>query len=435
MSLAIRRRPRSLRGTPDAVFRVLRGLCVFLVLWPLPLSCWAAAPSVSLDEAVRRAVERAPAIDARHAQTTAAQEEARRAAALPDPQLTVGLQDLPVTGGGAFDPGTSDFTMKKIGVMQEFPARAKRDARQTLADRTVDQSTALTTAEALMVKRSAAEAWIAVWSAQHEVEALQALRDESTLAERTARARLSGGTGSAVDVLAAQAGTLDLDNRLDAAQGQLESARAMLSRWIGDIANAAEDTAPAFSTLSVSDAALLQSLDRQGPLLAWQTREQIASAQVTLAQAEKHPDWSIGVSYGQRDHFSDLVSVEFSIDLPLFPGDRQDRGVAARQADYEATLDAHEDARRAQRQQVQADLAQWNSMKSQVARDEEQLLPLARDRSRVALAAYRGGGALQPWLDARRAEIEEEVTHARMSGDLGRAWAALAYLLPEERTP
>ena len=434
MSFAIRWWPRGLRGTPDAVVRVLPGLCLSLLVWS-PWSCWAAEPSISLDDAVRCAVERAPAIDARRAQATAALEEARRADALPDPKLTVGIQDLAVTGNGAFNPGTSDFTMKKIGLMQEFPARAKRDARQVLADRTVDQSTALTTAEALTVKRSAAEAWIAVWSAQHEVEALQALRDESTLAERTAKARLSGGAGSAVEVMAAQAATLDLDNRLDAAQGQLASARTMLARWIGDSADAAEDTTPAFTTLPLSDAALLQSLDRQGPLLGWQAREQIASAQLTLAQAEKHPDWSIGASYGQRDHFSDLLSVEFSIDLPLFPGNRQDRGVSARRADYEATVDAHEDARRAQRQQVQSDLAQWNSVKRQVVRDEEQLLPLARDRSRVALAAYRGGGALQPWLDARRAEIEEEVTHARMSGDLGRAWAALAYLLPEESAP
>jgi outer membrane protein TolC len=395
----------------------------------------AAEPSISFDEAVRRAVERAPALDMRRAQTVSAQEEARRAAALPDPKLSVGIQDLPVTGGGAFNPDTSDFTMKKIGVMQEFPSRAKRDARQALADRTIDQASAMTLSDELVVKRSAAEAWIAMWSAQHEVDALQALREQSLLAERAARARLSGGSGNAVDVLAAKAATLDLDNRLEASHAQLASARAMLLRWLGEEVAAVASAPPDFTSLPIGEAALLRSIDHQGALLPWRAHEQVASAQVDLARAEKHPDWSVGVSYGQRDHFSDLVSVEFSIDLPLFPGARQDRGIAARQADYEATLDAHEDARRVQRQQLQSDLAQWAGLKRQVARDEEQLLPLARDRSRIALAAYRGGGALQPWLDARRAEIDEEISHARMSGDLGRAWAALAYLLPEEHTP
>jgi outer membrane protein TolC len=129
-----------------------------------------------------------------------------------------------------------------------------------------------------------------------------------------------------------------------------------------------------------------------------------------------------------------MLSLEFAISLPLFAVERQNRSIAARHADYEATLDAHEDARRAQLERVQNDLAQWAALKRQVERDDTLLLPLARDRSNTALAAYRGGGPLQPWLDARRDEIQTLVDHARRLGDLGRAWAALVYLLPEERT-
>ena len=435
MSLFSCERPRVLRGLSGSTGRALSRLCLLSLLWSLALPGFAAQSAISLDDAVRLAVERAPALDARHAQTLAAQEEAHRAAALPDPKLSLGIQDLPVTGAEAFDPSVDNFTMKKIGVMQEFPARAKRDARQALADRTIDQATALTAAEELSVKRAAAEAWVSLWAAEHEVDALQALREQSALAVRIAKARLSGGAGSAVDVLATQAAVLGLDNRLEAARAQVESARAMLGRWLGGTAGMAASTSPDFGKLLISEDALLQSLDRLGPLLPWQSRERMASAQVDLARAEKRPDWSVAVSYGQRNRYSDLLSVEFSIDLPLFPGNRQDRGVAARQADYEATLDAHEDAKRAQLQQLQTDLAQWNGLKRQFARDEEQLLPLARDRSSIALAAYRGGGTLQPWLDARRDEIETHITHARMSGELGRAWAALAYLLPSETQP
>ena len=425
-------RLRVLRGHPSPGGRVLFRRCLPLLLWFVALPGVAAIPAVSFDEAIRLALLRAPALDARRAQTVAAQQEARRAVALPDPKLSLGLQDLPVTGADAFNPSVDNFTMHTIGVMQEFPARAKRDARQALADRTIDQATALTAAEELSVKHAAADAWVSLWSAQHEVEALQSLREESSLAIRIARARLSGGSGTAVDVLASQAAAIELDNRLEAAHTQVESARAMLGRWLGGNAEAAADTPPDFTTLPISEAVLLQSLDRQGSLLPWHARERIASAQVDLARAEKHPDWSVGVSYGQRNRYSDLLSVEFSIDLPLFPGNRQDRGIAARKAEYQATLDQHEDARRAQLQQLQTDLAQWSGLKHQVARDQDKLLPLARDRSRIALAGYRGGGDLQPWLNARRDEIEARISHARMSGELGRAWAALAYLLPEE---
>ena len=391
-------------------------------------------PAISFDEALRLAVQQAPSLAARRAQTLAAQEEAARAAALPDPQLTFGLQDLPIDTQDAFDPGVDSFTMKTIGVMQTVPARAKRQARQTVADRMIDQASALTASEALAVKHATAEAWVSLWAAEHAVEALQALRKQATLALAMTKARQRGGAGSAVDVLAAQAAVLELENRLEMAGAQVESARAMLSRWLGETTVATADPPPDFTRLPIDEAVLLQSLDQQGPLLPWQAREQLASAQVDLARADKHPDWSVGVSYGQRDRFSDLLTVEFSIDLPLFPSHRQDRGIAARQAEYEATIDEHEDARRAQLQQLQSNLAQWAGFKRQVVRDEESLLPLARDRSRIALAAYRGGGELQPWLDARANEIETTITHAQMSGDLGRAWAALAFLLSEENS-
>ena len=58
------------------------------------------------------------------------------------------------------------------------------------------------------------------------------------------------------------------------------------------------------------------------------------------------------------------------------------------------------------------------------------MLPLANDRVALALAAYRGGGEIQPVLDARRDEIAHHTDFARMQSEYGRAWAALAYLLP-----
>ena len=132
---------------------------------------------------------------------------------------------------------------------------------------------------------------------------------------------------------------------------------------------------------------------------------------------------------------SDMLMVEFAIDLPLFPRNRQDRGVAARRAELDAVTAEREDARRVQTEAVRRALADWQGLQRQVTRKETESLPLARDRAKIALAAYAGGGDLQPWLEARRDEIELHIEHARHLGELGRAWAALAYLLPAETTP
>ncbi|MBA8681022.1 MULTISPECIES: TolC family protein [Stenotrophomonas] len=405
---------------------------------------WSATASITFDDAVRLAAERAPMLQARQSQIAASQEEAVRAAALPDPRLTLGVANLPVTGADAFDASADFMTMKQIGVMQDFPAHAKRQARQAVADRTVEQAQALSVAERLAVRQAVARAWIAQWAAQREVTALQALREPTGIAVRSAKARLAGGTGSAVDAMATQNAALEVENRIDDAEASLEAARASLARWLGEepMALRIEGAPPELMTLPVAPATLVASVDRQGPLLPWHSRETIAEAQVDAAIAEKRPDWSLGVTYGQRERTpeglprSDMLMVEFAIDLPLFPRNRQDRGVAARRAELDTVAAEREDARRAQAERVRMTLAEWEGLKRQVARKETESLPLARDRAKTALAAYAAGADLQPWLEARRDEIELHVMHARHLGELGRAWAALAYLLPEEeRSP
>jgi hypothetical protein len=80
-------------------------------------------------------------------------------------------------------------------------------------------------------------------------------------------------------------------------------------------------------------------------------------------------------------------------------------------------------------------LASWQGWGRQLERYRQTLLPLARDRARTALAGYRGGGSLQPWLDARRAEIELRLNYVDALAEHARLWASLAYLLPSEVTP
>lgn len=398
----------------------------------------SAPVALPFEDAVRLAVERAPMLDARRLQSVAAQEQAARASALPDPQLTVGIDNLTLTGRDAFDFRADEMTMKRIGLMQAFPARAKLRARQDLADRFIEQAEALSIAEQLAVRKAAAEAWIALWATEREVEALKSLREQSKLAIRLSKAQLANGVGTVVDTLATQAAALDLDNRIDEAEAAVEAARSTLARWLGmDPAELATSGGPPdLMALPVNEAALLASVDQQGPLLPWRSTEAIAEAEVALASAEKRPDWSIGASYGQRDRTStgmprsDMLTVEFAIGLPLFSTHRQDRGVAAKRAELNAVAASHEDARRAQVDAVRRALAEWSGLKRQIARKEKEMLPLAHDRSRTAIASYGGGGPLQPWLEARRDELELHIEHARHLGELGRAWAALAYLSP-----
>jgi outer membrane protein TolC len=181
----------------------------------------------------------------------------------------------------------------------------------------------------------------------------------------------------------------------------------------------------------VPPARLEHAIDRQAPLQVWDAREQAAQAALDQARAAKHPDWSVSLMYGKRDPMlSDMVSLQVGVSLPLFTRNRQDRGISARQAERDAVLANHEDARRAQRETVDRSIALWEGWNRQIERYRATLLPLARDRAKTALASYRGGGALQPWLDARREEIELRLQYADALAARARLWASLAYLLP-----
>jgi outer membrane protein TolC len=332
----------------------------------------------------------------------------------------------------AFNLGADPMTMQTIGIMQAFPSRAKREARTGLAEAEARLAGADSIAMRLAAERAAATAWVSLWAAQRERTLLEGLHEQATLAVTLAKARLAGGTGSATDVLAAQTAAIELDNKLDAADVGIAAARAALQRWIGPSAQRTLAEPPDFATLRISPAQLLTDVDRQGPMLGWRAREDQAQAAVALANAGKHPDWKVGLMFGHRLHLDNMVGVEVSVDLPIFSRNRQDRDISARYAERDAVEAEHEDARRAQHEAVAKAIADWKGYGRQARRFEDALLPLLRDRSRTALALYRGGGSLQPWLDAWRDEIRIRIDYTDVLAAWGRTWAELAYLIPDE---
>ncbi|WNL48505.1 TolC family protein (plasmid) [Dyella sp. BiH032] len=389
-----------------------------------------------MNAATQRALEQTPLVLARRAQEDAAREEAGRAGALPDPQLTFGIDNLTVQGPGAFTAGGDAMTMRTVGYNQVLPSRTKRQAQREIAGARVEQAVSTAAMTRLGIEQQVAAAWISAWGAHQEVQMLQSLRQEWAVDVEIAKARLRGGSGSAADVLAVRMEALDLENRIDEASSRETQARASLERWLGAPINQPLADAPDFSVLPHDKSALLSSVDQQGNLLDWPAREHVAEAALDEAKAEKHPEWSVGLSYGSRVRgLSDMVTVQVGVTLPLFARNRQDRGISARAADLDAVRSEHDDARRQQVEAVQAAWAQWDALGRQVRRHLDQLLPQANDRAALALASYRGGGDIQPLLDARRDEISHHTDFARMLTDYGRAWAAMAYLLPERNTP
>ena len=403
-----------------------------LVLALIPaLAAAASPPALTLQTATEQAVAQAPLLEARRAQAESSRQEAARAGALPDPQLTVGIDNLATQGPGAFTAGGDDMTMRTVGISQALPSRSKRQAERAMGQAQAVEAGATEVATSAAIRQATAEAWVSAWGAQQEIAMLRALRAAWNQDIDAATARLRGASGSAADVLAARMEALDLDNRLDEARAREAQARVSLARWVDNADDAPLADPPDFSTLPFDEPNLLAHVDAQGALLAWPAREDAAAAALTAAQADKRPAWTLGASYGSRVRgLSDMVSLQVGVSLPLFTRNRQDRGIAARAADLDAVRFEHADARRAQIEAIQRAWSQWAAWGDQVRRHRDVLLPLAHDRVALALAAYRGGGDIVPLLSARRDELAHHADYARVQAEYGRAWAALAFLIP-----
>ena len=192
--------------------------CVFVFALALSGPVVAAPPAIpiSYTEALQRALANAPTLQVRRSQIDASTEEAARAGALPDPRLSVGLANWPVSGPDAFSMRADEMTTQQVGLMQEFPARAKRRAEQALAQATVTQARSLSLAEQQMVTQAAAQAWIELWSTQQAVDALEGLREPARTRRTLGDARRLAQTLQRMHVLL---GTPQLDPGLRSCLG------------------------------------------------------------------------------------------------------------------------------------------------------------------------------------------------------------------------
>lgn len=389
---------------------------------------------LGIEEAILLAEESAPALTAREAAHRAAAARVGPAGERPDPELLIGLENLPVTGGDAFDPGRDEMTMRKIGVMQMLPRREKRELRRERAEADVDKELALLTSERLGTREAVARAWIASSNAERRLELVVTLQPQAESLVATATAAISGGRGSTGEAIAAQQALVALEDRIATIRLERDRARIALAQWLPNDAWRPLGAAPDWRQRPVDASATPERIAAHRELHAYQAMSRAAQAEIALARAEKRPDWSVELAYADRGpHLSSMLSLQFRVGLPLFAERRQDPLIAAREADLLQLESEREAMARKHLAELVETAATWQIALDRAARYENELLPLGDERIAAALAAYRGGsGAIQDVLNAIDAAIEQRIAYVDVLESLGQSWAALQFAFPEE---
>lgn len=336
---------------------------------------------------------------------------------LPDPKISLGLENLP-TDGYAFDQ--ENMTQAKISVSQIFP---RGDIRELKSQQLKRQS------EVFPYQRQDRNAQVAVivgslWLDTYRIQqSIALIADNRFLFEQlfeVAQASYASASGntSQQDIVSAQLALTRLEDKLARLSQHKNRLEGQLSQWLMSFASdneLAENINYLWHNMKLStdipDIALLNPslvsgakwqpaqvllpyLSSHPSLLAIDKKVSSSQAGIALAKQKYQPEWGVNASYGYRDDSpmgnsrADLFSVGVSFDLPLFTENRQDQEV-------QSAISQTEFVKTEKRLRLRKMLSNYASAKGRLLRLKErkwlyhsQLLPQVRDQAKASLTAY-----------------------------------------------
>jgi len=224
------------RAARAAVKRTTALAPVVLIL--LFSSTPSAQPPLTLEEAQRRAVERSRGLAAQDFATTASREMAVAAGQLPDPIVTLGVNNLPIDTSDRFSLTRDFMTMRSVGVMQEFTRTEKREARAERFEREAEKSFAEKDVSLAAIQRGTALAWLDRYYAEAMQTVISEQSRQAQLEIEAAESAYRAGRGNLADILAARNALVLLDDRGSEFGRKVSAAKIALARWIGNHADA-----------------------------------------------------------------------------------------------------------------------------------------------------------------------------------------------------
>jgi len=382
----------------------------------------AGAAPLSLDAALALAVQRSESTHAARAGAAGASEMARAAGQLPDPMLTVGVENLPVTGSDRFSTAREPMTQKVIGFSQEWVSQEKRAARQAAAQALAARENAQALTAIADTRLQTAMAYLDAYYAGEMLKLAAANEHHAHEELAASRARLASSTGDSQDVLAMTSALgLSEDESAEIAQQQ-SAAKVALQRWVG----AAVDELLAVPSASVPPE---QDYVAAHPLVVVAQRDvELARHEAAFAATNRDPNWTWSVSYGQRVGNADMVSFGLSVPLAVSRAERQDRDTSAKLALVEKSEAALHETTRNASAEYKALASDAQRLQERIERYRSAVATPARQRTVAAMAAYRSNqAALTLVLEARHAELAVARKALALERDLAKTRAQLAY--------
>lgn len=400
--------------------------CILLVSF-LGAAVLASAEPLSFEAALEIATQSSPDIAVQTASVEAARSAAVAAGRLPDPKLAVGIENLPVTGAEQWSLTRDFMTMRKVGIAQNLPNRAKRQAQTDADAANIGRAEAQRRVSILTVRRDTALAWLNRYYFERRGALFDELDRENQLFAQAVQAQLAGGRGTPADAVAPKQEAAEIADRRDELAAAITRSKSTLKRWVGVAAEEPLHGGP--PALALDSQHLREHVHEHPDLAVFVPMTQMAQAEVHEAEASKRPDWGVELAYGRRGSaFSDMVSLQFTLDLPFFAKTRQDPRIQAKHQELARVQSERDAMLRDHTQELEGDLAEYDVVTRQLSRLRDVHLPLAREKVDYQFASYRAGKAeLSSVLVARRELIEQRLKEIELEAKYASTTARLYY--------
>lgn len=396
-------------------------------------AAWADEP-IDLSEAVEIALgANDPTVTRFEERAGALDERAISDSQLPDPQLRVGLANLPLD---TFDFEQEAMTQLQVGVRQSFPRGKTRSKTRERRHAEAEGERAAGRLQALQIALDTRSIWLELyyWLGARETvaQSREAVRELVGVIE----ASFATGVGSNQDLLRAELELSLLDDRAVEVEGQIEALTADLARLIGE-APAQRGLPSVFPTLPELSPrqAIEDALVTHPSVTIENARINVTSRDVDIARQEYKPGFSLDIGYGGRGgNRADFTSAMIVFDVPLFTKNRQDRRVsAARKIRSAARMD-----RAAKLLELKKMLdrthVNWLRLGERVELFERVVVSRATANADAALDGYQNQVAdFAELIRSRLAALETELKLRRLRVDRAQAQSQLLFMTGKKK--
>ena len=357
-------------------------------------------------------------------------ESAIADAQLPDPQLNLGLFNLPTND---FDINSEPNTQLRFGISQSFPRGKTLAFREKQTKWASDAEYKRASDEVLKSIRSVREHYFNLYYQIGAQEIIDESRQYFVQLVDIAESYYKVGRVNQQDLLRAQLELSRLDDRVIDLKTNEDLARAELSKWLDK--KAFEPIEKDYPTLPQLDPeqVIIDSLINHQSIQVEDAMVSFFNEGVEIAREQYKPGWSIGVEYRKRfgdnldgSNREDQAAAMVRVDLPIFTDKRQDRRLAASQHQVSAAKYIRNDRLQSLKQAVLRDYANWERLSQRSDLYESKLVPEANANANASLTAYQSGVTefttlararitqLNVRLEALRAKTEGSRAHARL---------------------